>query len=87
MKDFCFKTTVVTGVLTLIYCLVPIIQDKAFSSFHDRFNDHFVLFLSSGVYGFMQLVYTNSAVVYITQVMLWLLLWGISYLVVRFFTR
>lgn len=86
MMEERFKAKCITGVITLFYCLVPIIQDKAFSSFSDRFNNYYVLFISSGVYGFMQMFYTNSAFAYIVQLMLWLFLWGISYLVVRFFT-
>jgi hypothetical protein len=78
------KIKLITGVVTLIYCLVPIMQDKAFSSFSDRFSNHYIFFLSSRVYGAMQLVYTNSPTVYVVQLVLWLFLWWISYLTVRF---
>jgi hypothetical protein len=74
----------ITGAVTLVYCLVPIMQDKAFSSFSDRFNNLYFFFISSGVYGFMQLLYTNSSIVYVVQLVLWLFLWWISYLSVRF---
>lgn len=67
-----------------VYCIVPIIQDKVFSNFSDRFNDYYIFFLSSSVYGFMQMVYTNTSIPYIVQFILWLFTWWILYLIMRF---
>ena len=81
--DRSIKIKLMTGVVTLVYCMVPILQDKAFSSFSERFNDHYLFFLSSGVWGFMRLVSTSAAA-YVVQLALWFLLWWISCLTVRF---
>ena len=83
--DQSIKIKLMTGVVTLVYCMVPILQDEAFSSFSERFNDHYLFFLSSGVWGCMRLVSTN-VVAYVIQLALWFLLWWISYLTVRFLT-
>jgi hypothetical protein len=80
-----FKTKAITGVIALLYCLTPIIQDNVFDDFSNRFNNYYIFFLSSGVYGFMQLFYTNTIATYVIQLILWLLIWWVLYFTVKFF--
>ena len=68
-----------SGLVSFIYCMVPVIQDHYYTNFSDRVNDNWIFFVPSNVYGFMQLVYTNSLSVYLVQLILWLLIWVALY--------
>lgn len=52
----------VTGVITFIYCSVPIIQFHAFNTIGDRFNHEFIFVLLMKPFEFMELIYTNTII-------------------------
>ena len=73
----------ISGILGFIYCIAPIVQYNCTS---DKYNDHYIFFISSEVYGFMQLLYTDLYV-YIVQFILWLLIWLVLYWIIVFISN
>jgi hypothetical protein len=78
-----FKIKKYTGIFTFIYFIFPLLQDNFSSSFSKRFEDYYFFFFSSSIYGFMQMFYTNSIIVYIIQLISWLISWGILIVFIR----
>lgn len=77
---------IITGVVTFFYCLVPVVQFHLFDNIGQRFNDHYIFVLSMTPFEFMELIYTNTFIPYLTQFLVWLIYWIISYYTMRFFT-
>ena len=72
----------ITGILTFIYCLVPVIQFHVFDSLGDKFNNHIVFVLSMEPFELMQFLYTGSPTPYFIQFLLWLFYWWVTYRIV-----
>ena len=77
------KLKLFSGIFTFIYFIFPILQDNSSYSFSERFEDYYVFFFSSSIYGFMQMFYTNSIMVYIIQLICWIISWFIVFIFMR----
>lgn len=78
----------VTGVVTFFYCIVPIIQFHIYDSSSDRFDSHYFFVFSMEPFAFMEFIYTNSIIPYISQLFIWLIYWYILYILfIRFFSN
>ena len=80
------KTVFVTGVVSFIYWVVPVIQFSSFDSYSDKINDYYVFFISSFVYRFV-LMFETSPTPILVQLVFFLLTWLILYKLVLFFVK
>lgn len=77
------KIKLISGIITFFYCLFPIIQYHLSDTINKRFNNHFIFVFSMEPFEFMELIYTNSIIPYLVQTILWLLYWGLLYLIIK----
>lgn len=82
-----YKITILSGILTFLYCAIPVIQFVVFDSINDRFNDHFFFRISMTPFAITQLIYTNSIIPFITQFILWIVLWFIVNMLCKLFIK
>jgi hypothetical protein len=73
------KQFAIIGIVTFLYCIVPVIQFNLYSGIEERFNDHYIFVFSMMPFQFMEFVYTNSIFPYFIQFLVWLLYWLICY--------
>jgi hypothetical protein len=78
-----FKIKLYSGIFTFVYFIIPILQDNSSYSFSRRFEDYYFFFLSSSIYGFMQMFYTNSIMVYFVQLISWIISWWLLFIFIR----
>jgi hypothetical protein len=69
----------IVGIITFLYCIVPIIQFHFYTGIEERFNDHYIFALSMRPFELMEFIYTNSIFPYLSQLLIWLLYWVICY--------
>lgn len=67
------------GIVTFLYCIFPVIQFHLFSGIAERFNNYYIFVFSMMPFEFMELIYTNSFLPYLIQLLLWLFYWSICY--------
>jgi hypothetical protein len=78
-RDKNIRQFILLGVITFMYCVIPVIQFHLFGNISDRFNDHYIFVFSMKPFEFMELVYTNSIIPYLIQLLVWLFYWVIFY--------
>lgn len=81
------KLLIVTGVITFMYCVVPIIQFHVFNTIGDRFNHHYIFVFSMKPFELMEFIYTNTIIPYISQSIVWLFYWLVCYGALGLFKR
>ena len=82
-----YKIIILTGIFTFLYCAIPVIQFLVFDSINDRFNDHFFLKISMIPFAITQFIYTNSIIPFITQFVLWIVLWFVVNMLSKLFIK
>ena len=78
-----FKIKKYTGIFTFIYFIFPIIQDNFSFYLSNKFEDYYFFFMSSSIYWITQMVYTNSIIVYLIQLICWLISWYLIFIFIK----
>ncbi len=77
------KIKYVTGVVSLIYYLEPIIQDYFCKMPIDRYNDHFIFIWPLNLYQSLRVIAYGNIIPFIIQFLCFVLTWLILYWLVR----
>jgi hypothetical protein len=77
------KFLLITGIISLIYFSVPVIQNYAYTYPVDRYNDYIIFKPALHLFQQMMMMAPNSIIPFIVQTIMALILWVILYGILR----
>ena len=78
------KLKIVSGIISTVYYIVPVIQDMIFKYPEDKFNDHIIFTFSLTLYQSVKAVASGTILPMSIQILVLLFTWWVLYLVLKF---
>lgn len=80
------KIQFLTGIISFVYWILPVIQFASYESYTDKVNNHYIFFISAFVYQSIEML-EEAPIPILVQLVFFLLTWFVLYKLVVFIVK